>query len=59
MAKLFADLPLDALNGEIEDAFNQIDSDGGGSLDMSVRSFISFPLQMPPFSVCCKGVMHA
>ena len=37
MAKLFADLPLACLNGEIEDAFNQIDSDGGGSLDMSVR----------------------
>ena len=37
MAKLFADLPLEDLNGEIEDAFNQIDSDGDGSLDMSVR----------------------
>jgi hypothetical protein len=35
MAQLFAELPLDELNGEILDAFNQIDSDGSGSLDMS------------------------
>ena len=35
MAQLFAELPLDELDGEILDAFNQIDSDGSGSLDMS------------------------
>ena len=35
MAQLFAELPADELNGEILDAFNQIDSNGSGSLDRS------------------------
>ncbi len=57
MAQLFAELPLDELDGEILDAFNQIDSDGSGSLDMS-----HFPALSPsPCMPYCnsKNVMDA
>jgi hypothetical protein len=47
MAQLFAELPPDELNGEILDAFNQLDSDGSGSLDMS-PVLLSLPLPVFP-----------